>query len=428
MKRGNTICITICALLALLAAILACNTSNMRAKDMPVWTCPTDVLPPTLTMEPGWEFLTPPPPTYTPWPTQTPFTLMSDFPLGKHVKIGGVGGIGLGIWVWLDNVVVSGPFEYPDRETGEIALRWVAQWDVNVENASLTSQYEVYPFAQFYVFEVIEADGETHTTGAWGISAEAHDQIGIPRLDVTTANNVLNPHTIHTYTVAAYIPTSEVWRLGYVLDPLDNVKVDEMVAHNTLGSNVGIWINQHDDTCSGEITPEADGTGTPPGTGEQLLTGHPVSIPNIIRGFGCTDFYTGDTSNTACPASQPWFHNGIDYAVTQGSNAVNVIDSSVATIEHAGENPTGPDCSDMAGSQAPHFGYGNYVKATGTVNDHGLQVWWAHLSAFVAHEGDVVMRGSVVGHTGSTGCSTGPHLHFAVKVDGVFVDPLTIMP
>ena len=193
MKRRHTTLYLVILLLLLAAAILACNTSNMRAKDMPVWSCPTSVIPATHTMEPGWEFLTPPPPTYTPWPTETPYTLMSDFPLGKHVKIGGVGGIGIGIWVWLDNVSVSGPYEHTNLQTGETGLRWVAQWEVTVENASFTSQYEVYPFAQFYVFEIIEANGYTHTEGAWGISSEAHDEIGIPRLDVTNQDNVLQP-------------------------------------------------------------------------------------------------------------------------------------------------------------------------------------------------------------------------------------------
>lgn len=428
MKRKNTtLYAVISALLALLAAILACNTSNMRAKDMPVWTCPTDVPPPTHTMEPGWEQLTPPPPTFTPWPSATPFTLMSDFPLGKHVKIGGVGGIGFGIWVWLDDVEVLGPFEYQDPRTGDTALRWVARWDVNVENASLTTPYEVYPFAQFYVFEVIEANGYTHTTGAWGISAEAHDEIGIPRLDISNEDNVLQPRATRLYTVAAYIPAPDVWRIGYVLDPLDTVKVDEMLEHNTIGSNVGIWINQHDDTCQGEITPGYDGTGTPPGTGEQLLLGHPVRSVTIIRGFGCSDQYTGDRSSP-CPEDTPWWHNGIDYVLPAGSPVYNVIDADQATILHAGDDAPGVDCSELAGSQPPHNGYGNYVRATATVKGHTLRVWWAHLSGFSVDAGDLVGRNTVLGSVGSTGCSTGAHLHFAVRVDGAEVDPLSIMP
>ena len=353
---------------------------------------------------------------------------MSDFPLGKHVKIGGVGGIGFGIWVWIDNVAVSGPFQYEDSQTGEIGLRWVAKWDVTVENSSFTSQYEVYPFAQFYVFEVIEADGQTHTTGAWGISAEAHDQIGIPPLDISNQENVLQPRAIHTYTVAAYIPAPDVWRIGYVLDPLDTVDVEEMVEHNSLGSNVGIWINQHDDTCKGEITPDDTGQVTPPGTGEMLLLGHPVGSVYIIRGFGCSSEFTGDLSHPECDEATPWWHNGIDYVLSTGSPVYNVIDADQATIQHAGDNPGGTDCSDMEGSQPPHNGYGNYVKATATVSGYNLEVWWAHLSTFSVEGGETVERNDMVGSVGSTGCSTGSHLHFAVKVDGVEVDPLTIMP
>src|SRR5688572_15898794 len=107
---GRALVLIFTVLIALAAAALACQADNMRARDLPVWTCPTQAPPATLTMAPGWELLTPPPPTYTPYPSATPYTLTSDFPLGKHVLIGSVGGIGLGIWVWVDNVQVDGPF------------------------------------------------------------------------------------------------------------------------------------------------------------------------------------------------------------------------------------------------------------------------------------------------------------------------------
>lgn len=425
-RSGRALMLIFAALTALAAAALACQADNMRARDLPVWTCPTQAPPPTLTMVPGWELLTPPPATYTPYPSATPFTLLSDFPLRKHVQIGGLGGIGLGIWVWMDNVEVDGPFTVQDPDSGMEMTRWVASWDVSVENASLTSNYEFYPFAQLYVLEVIEPDGLTYTKGAWGVSGEAHDQIGLPRLELTEGTTLFYPGDQKTVRVAAYIPAPDVWRLGYVLDPLDTVNIEEMQEKGTIGSNVGVWINSYDNTCSGEITPGPVGTVTPPAYG-YLLIRHPVNgTPIITRGFGCSALFTGEMG-TSCPAGEPWFHNGTDYSVSTGSPYIDPL-GVPGSVVYAGDNPTGPDCSAMAGSQPPHNGYGNYVKHTAVVNGNTVELWGAHLSEFNTSTGASTTPGSTLGFTGSTGCSTGPHLHFSVRVNGLYVDPVTLIP
>jgi murein DD-endopeptidase MepM/ murein hydrolase activator NlpD len=63
--------------------------------------------------------------------------------------------------------------------------------------------------------------------------------------------------------------------------------------------------------------------------------------------------------------------------------------------------------------------YGNLIKV-----DHGggLETWYAHLSKITVGVGDVVERSTVIGHVGSTGRSTGAHLHYEVHVDGQPVD------
>lgn len=70
-------------------------------------------------------------------------------------------------------------------------------------------------------------------------------------------------------------------------------------------------------------------------------------------------------------------------------------------------------------------GYGYVVKV-----DHGggLQTWYAHLSAISVNAGDEVVTGDKVGEMGSTGNSTGSHLHLEVKVDNVAQDPLDFLP
>jgi murein DD-endopeptidase MepM/ murein hydrolase activator NlpD len=66
-------------------------------------------------------------------------------------------------------------------------------------------------------------------------------------------------------------------------------------------------------------------------------------------------------------------------------------------------------------------GYGNY-----TCVDHGggLSSCYAHQSSYAVSPGDQVAQGDVIGYSGNTGSSTGPHLHFEIRVNGSAVDPL----
>jgi murein DD-endopeptidase MepM/ murein hydrolase activator NlpD len=69
-------------------------------------------------------------------------------------------------------------------------------------------------------------------------------------------------------------------------------------------------------------------------------------------------------------------------------------------------------------------GYGNMVEVE---HGNGLSTRYAHLSAILVSEGDRVAPGAVVGRLGSTGRSTGPHLHYEVRVDGEAVDPVRFL-
>jgi murein DD-endopeptidase MepM/ murein hydrolase activator NlpD len=73
---------------------------------------------------------------------------------------------------------------------------------------------------------------------------------------------------------------------------------------------------------------------------------------------------------------------------------------------------------------APLYYTGNTV-----VIDHGLGLYslFAHFSAIAVHEGDLVTAGDVVGRVGATGRVTGPHLHWAIRVGGARVDPLSVL-
>jgi murein DD-endopeptidase MepM/ murein hydrolase activator NlpD len=70
-------------------------------------------------------------------------------------------------------------------------------------------------------------------------------------------------------------------------------------------------------------------------------------------------------------------------------------------------------------------GYGNAI-----VVDHGngLATLYGHLSRFAVHRGEQVDPGETIGAVGNTGNSTGPHLHFEVRVNGTPVDPMPYLP
>ena len=70
-----------------------------------------------------------------------------------------------------------------------------------------------------------------------------------------------------------------------------------------------------------------------------------------------------------------------------------------------------------------------YFSGGTVIIDHGQGLFsmLAHMSAIDAHEGDAVRAGDIVGKVGATGRVTGPHLHWAVRVDDARVDPLSVL-
>ena len=96
------------------------------------------------------------------------------------------------------------------------------------------------------------------------------------------------------------------------------------------------------------------------------------------------------------------FHSGMDFSAHPGTDVYATGDGTVVKM----------------GWQT---GYGNTI-----IIDHGFgyQTWYAHLQDFRTKLGKKVVRGEVIGGVGSTGKSTGPHLHYEVHVKGQVVNPV----
>lgn len=102
------------------------------------------------------------------------------------------------------------------------------------------------------------------------------------------------------------------------------------------------------------------------------------------------------------------YHNGIDICIYGGTHGKNISASAagkVITAYNSGYNG----------------GYGLYV-----VIDHGngVQTYYAHCSSVLVSTGQNVSKGQIIAKIGSTGFSTGPHLHFGVLVNGKWKNPL----
>jgi len=99
-------------------------------------------------------------------------------------------------------------------------------------------------------------------------------------------------------------------------------------------------------------------------------------------------------------------HHGLDYGVPVGTP----IRSSIAgKVVYAGWN---------------NGGYGNLV----IVENGPYQTYYAHLSEIPVNVGDSVSMGQVIGLSGNTGNSTGPHLHYEVRVNGETINPINFQP
>ena len=99
---------------------------------------------------------------------------------------------------------------------------------------------------------------------------------------------------------------------------------------------------------------------------------------------------------------RPNNHSGVDIAAKGGSNILAAKSGIVLT-------------------SAYHNSYGNYVVVS---HGNGLATLYAHMSRRLVSEGQTVKQGEVLGLVGTTGSSSGNHLHFEVRVNGVRQDPL----
>lgn len=122
----------------------------------------------------------------------------------------------------------------------------------------------------------------------------------------------------------------------------------------------------------------------------------PINAATFTSGYGVrSDPFRGSAA----------MHAGIDLAAPQGTAVYATADGIVDKAEWSN-------------------GYGNLVEVA---HGKGVQTRFGHLSRILVHSGQLVHRGDLIALVGSTGRSTGPHLHYEVRIDGHAVNPVPFL-
>jgi murein DD-endopeptidase MepM/ murein hydrolase activator NlpD len=121
----------------------------------------------------------------------------------------------------------------------------------------------------------------------------------------------------------------------------------------------------------------------------------------ISQGFGCNSYWF-EQYEPSCPYPHR-IHTGIDIAGPWGTPII-AADTGVIYFYPG------------------YYGYGNYIVI---IHGHGYSTLYGHTASFARglRSGQIVARGTVIAYEGSTGNSTGPHLHFEIRVNDYWKDP-----
>jgi murein DD-endopeptidase MepM/ murein hydrolase activator NlpD len=134
---------------------------------------------------------------------------------------------------------------------------------------------------------------------------------------------------------------------------------------------------------------------------EQLANATPSVWP-IRGGFGLTGFFGGRSDPFTGEHEN---HTGLDISAQKGQPVYATADGVVSSAAYTGD-------------------YGNLIVIK---HEFGLATRYGHLSAYKVKAGDTVKRGDVIGLVGSTGRSTGAHLHYEILVNGQLMNPLQLL-
>jgi murein DD-endopeptidase MepM/ murein hydrolase activator NlpD len=128
-----------------------------------------------------------------------------------------------------------------------------------------------------------------------------------------------------------------------------------------------------------------------------------AATPSIWPAHGWLTGYFGGRSDPF--TGERGFHQGLDISTERGQPVYATADGIVESASYSGD-------------------YGNLVVVR---HDFGLSTRYGHLSGFAVQSGASVKRGDTIGFVGSTGRSTGAHLHYEILANGKLINPLQLL-
>ena len=280
---------------------------------------------------------------------------------------------------------------------------------------------------------------------AYGPRAKQDDGLLTRQIVLDTVKPVESRQAIINYTVRSgdtieaiaarfgLLPTTLIWSNQDVEDSPDKLQVGQVL--NVLPVNGILYtIEDGDSTASiaEKFKAKPEDIVTSPLNGLQananLIAGVKIVVPSGVKPFkarvvdtanngnsGTTAYsapvpaYSGATGNFLWPAAASYVSQGFWW----GHRALDIA-ASVGVPIYASDS----GCVSYAGWSSVGYGYMLMLN-----HGNGFQTLYGHLSQYYVEPGQCVNRGAVIGAMGSTGNSTGPHLHFEIRVNGVPDNP-----
>ncbi len=227
--------------------------------------------------------------------------------------------------------------------------------------------------------------------------SEIADMFGVSVNTIIWANNLSGARDVHPGDTLVILPISGVTHVvakGETLKSIANKyngDVDEIARYNGLDPKVSLVVGSSIIIPGGDSTPAA-----------------PVTPKKRSSGGASREPYLGGSGSV----QSGYYGNPVPGALlTQGIHGWNAVDLGAArgTPIHAAAAGT---VIIARNNNAWNGGYGNYVVIT---HSNGTQTLYAHMTHADVSFGQSVQAGQIIGYVGSTGMSTGAHLHFEVR-------------
>ena len=142
---------------------------------------------------------------------------------------------------------------------------------------------------------------------------------------------------------------------------------------------------------------------------ESSLNEMDLDVENLKNAYSFINPITGIVSSKFGSRESEYqkvtgYHTGVDVAAEEGTIIKASMEGIVELVSSEGD-------------------YGNHIN----IRSNNVSTLYAHCSKIFVKEGQIVGQGQEIGVVGNTGNSTGPHLHFEIRIDDRFVDPLKIL-